>query len=503
MRFSRKTQIFILVFAYLAVGALAGVYRFTQPVTSHALTQFDVFDWMGQSRNIQITGIMPAHNIWLFPAFNAVLSSLSHVELFSVYLFGGAVVTTLAMLPLASIIWLLTKDHRATLVTLLLYATMQKILARSVMYLPEAMTYLFGLVLLYLYVRLFQTRQWAALVPVWIVTSGYVVLHQSGLNFLAFSAIVTITFVLFFSDFSRKWRGIFGGAFVALIGLLLLTVKALRTGLTFFFSQSNGVDGAFQGDIIPYQQILSAYEPLYVVLFVLGVGVLVVHLFRKNPPWKKVSLALLLLVVLFYFSFLYILPSLNLYRLTPWRFYTWFSLFTLPIIGYGLGISFQKLKLSAAVQTVAVSALIFLQITPALISDNMFTADHSTLKDMQALSFPKSSVVITTNANYLQTKYALSGRGVEVREYGVALFKAADGRSAASSLLGYSSDTNVYVIISKYQLRQRPTSIDYWRASSIFDMRLENFLDGKYFTGFFENQNLFVYKVNDQGKNKP
>ena len=497
MRFSHKTQIVSLVFAYLAVATLVCIYRFTQPFTSEALTQFDIFYWMGQSRDIQLTGLVPVHNIWIFPSFNAFLSTIGHVDLFSVYLFGGAVVTTLAAIPLAGIVWVLTKDHRATLVTLLLYAAMQRILARSVMYLPEAMTYLFGLTLLYLYVQLFRTRQWVRLIPIWLITAGFVVLHQSGLNFLAFSAVVTVVFAFFFSGVSVKWRYIFGGIATALLALSVLIIKPVRVGLTFFLMKSNGTDKlAFQGDVIPFKQVVSAFDSFYIVLLILSVVMISIYIFRKNPVWLKVSLGLLLLVALFYFSFLYILPSLNLYRLTPWRFYTWFSLFTIPIVGFGLGAILQRVRLSNALLIVALSSIIFLQVNTSLISDTMFTANRDTIQEMQKLVFPDQSIIFTTNANYFQAKYALALSSTNVQEIGADFFRFPTSKIAWDLVKTLpKNNEDAFILISKYQLRQRPSSIDYWRNSAVYDMNLNLFSDKKYFSKYFENANLVVFQA--------
>jgi len=310
------------------------------------------------------------------------------------------------------------------------------------------------------------------LIPIWLVTVGFIFLHQSGLNFLAFSAIVTVTYVLFFSGLTVKWRYVLGSIAIALLSFLTIVIKPVRIGLTFFFSQGNGADKlAFQGDVISFRQIISAYEPLYVILFTLGVVTVVIHFFSKNPRWLKVSLGVLFLVMFFYFTFLYILPNLNIYRLTPWRFYTWFSLFTLPIVGYGISAVCQKVRLSGSIQAFAVAIIIIVSLNTSLVPDNMYTANAQTLQDMKNLPLPAQSLVITTNANYLQTRYALLEHEVSLLQLATEFFKASSPKAAHDYVKHFTiPGKETYILISKYQLRQRPTSIDYWRNSAMYDM---------------------------------
>lgn len=499
-RFAIRHQIKKLNLVYLGVilllVALTAFYRFYPPITHPALLQFDVFDWARQSREIFMEHrLVTPTSLWVFPVWNAIVAAVTRVDLFNVYLYSGAVLTTLncfIILGIGSMLW---KQKAPRLALLVLYAVNTQLLARSVNYLPETMSFTFGLGLVALYLWLFRKRKIWILIPIAVLTYLYYHLHQSGLNFIVFSALVTVGYFLFAAPYRKRHKALVLLGCLALGIILIISQAPLRQQFLFFLAGDKNADIAFQGTAIPLAQFLTDYPLIVVVLMLLGAVGIIVRQFKVGRTADKFMWLMILLIPLTYFSFLYVLPNLKLYSLTPWRFYTWFSLYALIVAAEGFAIVYQSV-IKSRLRLILLPVLVLLTIHTPYLPDNMFTADQNTLKDIEKYSWPNNSNIITTNANYLQTKYALSGKGIEVQQQGVNFFKAANSQTAATLLEGYPLDSSIFVLISKYQLRQRPSSIDYWRNSSIFDTRLENFQDSRYFTRLFENENILVYKVN-------
>lgn len=467
----------------VGVALMAILYRWYQPITHQALLQFDIFDWARQSKEWLVYGhwLTPT-SLWVFPIWNAMVAKLTGVDLFYVYLYSGALLTSFNMIIIYGISSILWKKHLIRLIPLIFYAFNTQLLARSVNYLPETMSYTFGLILVYFYLRLiFDRRPWW-LIPIGIVNYFYFYLHQSGINFLIFTAGVVALYLLFLVPVSRLKRGILFAAFV-LAGLAVaFTNSGIKQQIQYFLKGSKNVDIAFQGQAIPYEQIFSEYSVVFYAMLIFGVISIVWGFFKKRDIRLKIGWASILAIVLFYYSFLYLLPNLKLYSLVPWRFYTWFSLYAIFIVGAGVAAVQEMIHGRRILQSLVIGFFIVANIAHGtLISDNMYTADAATLHAMEALHIDQGSVVLVTNGNFLQARYALTGQDLMIQLAGPEVFKAADVVAAHTAAnLGQTGHT-VYLLISLYQLEQRPSQIDFWRNTAIYDTQLQLFNDSQYF----------------------
>jgi hypothetical protein len=159
----------------------------------------------------------------------------------------------------------------------------------------------------------------------------------------------------------------------------------------------------------------------------------------------------------------------------------------------------QRLKSSQFTVVLAMAIMIAVLIHPVGLSDNMFTADAATLHSLEHIPIKPNSVSFTTNANYLQTLYAFVGKKTSLYQAGAEVFYSPTAEIAWGLLkTKYPVNDQTYVIISKYQLRQRPYSIDYWRISAYYDMNPKMFDNSRFFTIFYEDQNILVYSLVDR-----
>lgn len=480
----------------LVVGITA-VYRFYQPVTHPALLQFDIFDWMNRSKELMLFGKMTAPtSLWLFPTVNAWIARIIGGDLFSVYLFSGATLTTLNVILLgliARMLW--PKRILPVVIMILFYALNTQLLARSVNYLPETMTYTFGLALVYCYLILFLWKTWKIVPVIVALTYLYYHLHQSGLNFLVFSVLAIIAYTTWLAPIRRRWRAaIISVGIMAVVGLFI-AVEPLRQQFQFFINGSKNADIAFQGNAIPFEQIVSDYPLLFVIFLTLGAFVVILKLFRKNSADQRLSYVSLLGIALFYFLFLYVLPNLGIYSLVPWRFYTWFSLYGVIIATIGFIAFFDRFNNKRGTVYAVCFLLVVSLFHGGLLPDNMYTADRATLESISKAPIPEGSTVMTTNANHLQTRYSLVGRDIIVREVGSELFRASSATAASQYLKPRLDGRPTYILISKFQLRQRPASLDYWRNSALFDMDLSIFTSRILFNTTFEDDSIKLVEV--------
>lgn len=472
------------------------IYRFYQPITVGALTQFDVFDWARRSKEWLMLGhmLIPT-TLWVFPGWNALVAKLTGIDLFYIYLYSGAILTTLNLFILYGISSLLWRQRILRLVPLIFYALNTQLLARSINYLPETMSFTFGLALVYLYLRLIYSGR-----PWWLITIGilnyfYYHLHQSGMNFLFFTAVAVIIYVLFIicQTWRRKLIWLTG---IIVTGLgIFFSNAAIRQQINFFLDGNQNSSADFHGTAIPFSQLFTDYRVVFSTMLIFGALSILCLLFQHRQTKEKVTWFIILMIVSFYFSFLYILPNLKLYSLTPWRFYTWFSLYAVLIASQGVAALLKIIGRKSSMSILLFFCFLVINVVhDNLISDNMYTADMATLKSMEQLNLPENSVVITTNANYLQTRYAFLGRPLTFYQAGPDFFKASDAKIAHDYLVARYKEDPTYVLISLYQLRQRPTSIDYWRNSAIYDMNLNLFADDRYFTEIYRDEQIVVFR---------
>ncbi|MFA6587812.1 MAG: hypothetical protein WCT08_01950 [Patescibacteria group bacterium] len=492
--FIDKSQLFYKS-TLIVVFLIAAFYRLYQPLKFQALTQFDIFDWAMQSKQILLSGQAPLHSLFIFPLFNAFISMISGINLFYVYLLGGGIITLITFLVLYQILILLFENKLARLLVLLIYATAVQLLPRSIMYLPETLSYLVGMYLVYLFIKLFKDQKLVYLLLILVCNYLYFHLHQSGLNFIFFSLVTIFLYFLFSQKYKIKSKIlIFIGLLVFLSSILFFN-KDLFNSFKFFLTQSNNTDTAFNGDAIPISRFLTNYSFIFLLPLFLGIIYGFVNLFKKIKTSSKLSFIIILVITLFYFSFLYILPNLNLYSLIPWRFYTWFTLYTIILLGYGFDYMFTFFENKKVLQYFFFSVLFLFTIPGGLVFDNMFTADFKTLDAMSKLYIQNDSMILTTNANYLQIRYALLGNNYIITQDGPQLFKIPSSKEAYDYIKGTYKNTNIYVLISLYQIKQRPSAIDYWRNSAIYDMNLKVFDNTKYFSKEYSDSNIVLYKI--------
>lgn len=490
----RRNFIFFSIVILIAI--LTVIYRFYQPMTAGALTQFDVFDWAGRSKEWLLFGhmLIPT-SLWVFPAWNAIVAKLTGINLFYIYLYSGAILTTLNLFILYGISSLLWRQRILRLVPLIFYALNTQLLARSMNYLPETMSFTFGLTLVYFYLRLIYSRRPWWLIPIGILNYLYYHLHQSGMNFLFFTAVVVIIYMFFIIH--QTWKG----KLIWLTGIIVtgfgifFSNAGIRQQINFFLNGNQNSSTDFHGTAIPFSQLFTDYRVVFLTMLILGALSIMCLLFQHRQTKEKVTWFIILMIVSFYFSFLYVLPNLKLYSLTPWRFYTWFSLYAVLIASQGVAVLLKIIgRKSSMLILLFFCFLVVNLVHDNLISDNMYTANMATLKSMEQLNLPENSLVITTNANYLQTRYALLGRSLTFYQAAQDFFKASDTKTAYAYLTDKYNMDSTYILISLYQLRQRPSSIDYWRNSSIYDMNLDLFADNRYFTEIYSDEQIVVFR---------
>jgi hypothetical protein len=481
----------------IIILGLIFIYRWYQPLTQRTLLQFDVFDWARQSREWLLFGhILTPTTLWVFPIWNAIVSKITGVDLFYIYLYSGAFLTTLNIVIIYGISSKLWRQPVLRLMPLLFYAFNTQLLARSVNYLPETMSYTFGLALLYLYLRLVYDRKPLWLVPICIINYLYYHLHQSGTNFLVFTVVVVILYICFVTRQTWKKKIVWLAVFLlAGIGFIISNV-GIRQQIAFFLNGSKNADIAFQGTAIPFKQITTDYPFVFYTLLILGILSILIYLIRYREGQRNVAWITIMLITGFYFMFLYVLPNLKLYSLVPWRFYTWFSLYAIFIVSEGFALLFRTFRRKIVLVNILIPSFIIVNLIHGnLISDNMYTANAATLHSMENLNLPSNSRVITTNANYLQTKYALVKKSnVITTQAGAELFKVPSSNAANAFIASNYSDKSVYILISLYQLQQRPSNIAYWANSAIYDMDLSIFSDSRYFTTVYRDQQIVVFR---------
>ncbi|RJO59347.1 hypothetical protein C4546_03125 [Candidatus Parcubacteria bacterium] len=490
--FTKETAFYRI--ALLAVFLIATFYRLYQPIKFQALTQFDIFDWATQSKQILLSEQAPGHNLFVFPLFNSILSKITDINLFYVYLFGGAVITLITFLVILKISEMLFENRLARLFVLLLYSTSTFLLPRSIMYLPEAFTYLIGMYLVYLFVKLFKEGNFIYLVLIFICNYFFFHLHQNGLNFIFFSVVAVVLFLLLHPKYQLKIKLFFISTLAVLVTSVLLLNKSLLNNFRFFLTRGDNLDPAFNGVVIPFANILTAFSVVFFLLLMLGAITEFAMQFRQKEIYKRQAFLMIFLITFVYFCFLYLFPNLNIYKLYPWRFYTWFSLYGALLAGYGLNFLFQRLKQYKTLKLFLMGVMIFVAIPTSLVFDTMFTADLKTLDAMSKLPIQNNALVLTTNANYFQAKYAFLGKPAIVNEVSQDLFRAASAKAANDFLKKNYPATEIYILVSLYQLRQRPGSIDYWRNHAIFDMNLKLFSNREFFSEIFRDDQVLLVK---------
>lgn len=486
--------------AMLGIIGLTVLYRFFQPVTHPALLQFDVFDWMIRSKDILVNGRMTIPTtLWVFPQFNAWLAQFVRIDLFDIYLYSGAALTTLNLIlviAISRIVW--PRQHLPTIFATLLYGISAFLLTRSVNYLPEAMTYTFGLGLLYCYLWMFSRRSWKVIPIILLINYFYFHLHQSGLNFILFSVMALFAYMLWLMPGSLARRLLsLGGVIAVMVGIVAIA-PSLREQFLFFLRGSKNADVAFQGTPIPLTNFLYDFPAPIVVGMIVGTLIILKRAWSSLPRATKLSELLLIGIPMFYFLFLYVFPNLHLYNLIPWRFYTWFSLYALFVTTQGLYSVINVLQSKRKTLVLILAMVIMVLIHGNLISDDMYTADRSTLTSMATALAGKTGTVFTTNANYLQTRYASFGQALTILQTDSSVFHAPSGSIAAENILHRQATQPVYVLISKYQLQQRPSSIAYWENSAFYNMNLAAFREGQYFTTLFEDDNILLVSINPE-----
>lgn len=494
MKISVDKEKLIYRVALGAVFGIAAFYRLYQPIKFQALTQFDIFDWATQSKQILLSGQAPAHNLFVFPLFNSIISRISGIDLFYVYLFGGVVITLLAFWVIYQISILLFDNKHARLMVLLLYSTSTFILARSIMYLPEAFTYLIGMYLVYLFVKLFKEQKFRHLLLIMATNYFFFHLHQAGMNFIVFSLVATLVFIFLHNKYKLKSKIYLLSALALLTLIILWLNKSLVNNFKFFITKGNDLDPAFNGAVIPYSDILTTFSTAFFILISFGSIVGLVYLFKRQELFKRQAFLMVFLIAFTYFCFLYLFPNLNIYRLYPWRFYTWFSLYGCLLAGFGINFLFNYFANNKALKYFIISFIIFFSIPASIVFDNMFTADFKTLDLMSKLPINQDALVLTTNANYFQAKYALLGKPVTVNESSPDLFRAASSQAVNDFLKKHYTNPEIYILISKFQLDQRPGSIDYWRNHAIFDMDLKLFADKELFFEIYKDDQVLLIK---------
>lgn len=496
---NKRSDIIYYCLIAVIVG-LCALYRFYQPIMSGSLTQFDVFDWAGRSREILMMGNMSQPTtLWLFPLVNAGISKFLSINIFYVYLYAGAILSTLNLIILYGISKQLWKERYIRLLPLILYALTSQLLARSINYLPETMSYSFGLLLIYLYLKLVYSRNPWWILPITIVNYLYFHLHQSGLNFLFFSIVVIFLYIVFIVKKSWKLKLLVFLVIITGVIVIFLSNSNLRNQIVFFLEGNNSNISEFHANAIPLNQLVDNFPVVYLVMFLIGIVSILFLIFQSASINHKIAWVIISIVTIFYFCFLYIFPNLNIYSLTPWRFYTWFILYAILLISAGIHSTLIFLrKVFSFPLLISISLLFVISTHGTVIPDNMYTANLSTLNAMQRLPISEKSSIITTNANYLQASYALKGKDVTIFQAGENVFKADSSQTAYNLLGAFPKNGQIYVVISLFQLKQRPQFIDYWRNSAIFDMKLSLFDNSKYFTNIYQDENIIAYQLNDQ-----
>lgn len=486
-----------LVF-FLVLGVIVGltiIYRWYQPLTHHALLEFDIFDWARQTREWMTYGhILTPTSLWVFPVWNALVVKVTGLSIFSVYLYSGAVLTTLNLVILFAISSLLWKQPVLRLVPLLIYAFNTQLLPRSVNYLPETMSYTFGLVLVYFYLLLFKTKKIWWLGPIFIVNYFYFYLHQSGLNFLLFSAAAVGLYVLFLIPFQWRTRVLIFTALVSVGCAVLFGIPVIRQQFVYFLHGSSNADTAFQGSAIPFSQLFTDFNVSFFSLLMIGTIGVVIKFFRRGAVVKKITWGLLVLITAFYYCFLYVFPNFHIYNLVPWRFYTWFSLYATFVVAYGFTLVYHFFQKKMITQMVLLLAFIFFNFVHAnIVSDDMYTADAATIQSMEKIQVPDNSIIITTNANLMQARFAFVGQPSSIVQEGATMFMADNASQANEIALRWGTGQPIYVLVSLYQLRQHPTQKAFWENSAIPNTRINNFTDPRYFQTIIHDKNiLFV-----------
>ena len=127
--------------------------------------------------------------------------------------------------------------------------------------------------------------------------------------------------------------------------------------------------------------------------------------------------------------------------------------------------------------------------------NDMYTANAATLDTMSTIRVPEKSIIITTNANYLQTRYSIVGHDYTIAQEGAAVFTATNAKSANTAALNWGTGQPVYVLISLYQLRQHPSQMAFWNNSAIPNTRVNDFTDPQYFQTIIRDDNILFVRA--------
>lgn len=503
----------------LAAGLLTLIValflRIYQLFIINGFLQFDIFVWLLRSKRTILTGYvgnLPGMSeLWGFHIFNSVYSIISGVNILEVYLILGSIISILGTVILFITARKIFNSPTIGLICAFLYAFGTTLISRSVMYLPETITYIIGPIILWCLAGLFFENEPKYILLLFIFNIFYLNLHQGGVFFWVLCILGVLIYGL--KNASTVIDYIKNRRIFLLLFVVLILIISIFFG-TFYRISSHLIDSGHSGQSVgvpePWANIvekLTAPLLLFSLLgFILGIKL------SKNKEERGV-IGLSFFVFFVFFSFLYLIAKFTDYRLVPWRFYTWTYLYMILFSSAGIFFLRNNIgKRKTLIVFFATLIILFLSTIPnGLVYEDMVSADFSTLNSMtESLKYiSNGSIIITSSANQPPTKFIYGMDNIVLPAASSKIFvsESYEEKVAIINLSLKSKEKNknideyfdldfsnrsIYILISKFQLRQRPAATAWWNNNAVMNTNLSTF--NKNFSRVFEDNNILLLK---------
>jgi hypothetical protein len=511
-----KYKVYIALSLIILLGI---ILRFYQLFYISGFLQFDIFHWMFRSSNTlinQATYTTPYDTfvLWGFFLFNSIISLITGLSVPNVYFIFGSLLSSITIMILFVSVKSIFKSSKIALIGAFLFAISSLIVPRSIMYLPETLTYLIGPIIIFLIAGLIRNRSISYLILLIIFNIFYIFLHQGAILFIFLTVLATLFVFLKNREFYltenrpvKTKKIFFVFIFVFFLVALLFGGTVIKTILLVL---SSGSTGNAVGVPEPISKIVSTLTPILILFSIFGI----ITGYRRSEDYNEKAIKVVLLVLLFSFSlFLYIFPTLGLFNLIPWRFYTWTFLYLLFFSSAGffyVGSNFKK-TFRIGILFLFLVLLLFSLIPSNLIYDDSITSNPSTLNSMynSIYTIPQGSIIITSKADFSPAKFVYGNVDVILPSnssqvflsYGQDKFKwindtlfSREKYSGEDEYLDSNLENReIYILISKFQLMQKPVKYAWWVNNAYPQTNPDSF-SKPFFNKTFEDENIVLFK---------
>jgi len=495
----KEKKVFILLLLMLI---LSSIFRFYQIINLGGYLEFDLFSWAKFSKDIILSGNVPNILPWAFPLFNSIVSLITGVDLLNLYRVMGSFLTLLGIF----IFYLIGKHFLNSvkwgLILAFFYSLLESLIPRSIMYLPETLTYIIGPSILLSYLFLLKFKKTINIFIFLLLSGFYFHLHQTGYIFFVLSFFMIIFFIVTNNDYYNLVKK----KYIVIISLIYLLFVILGNKILpfimYLLNKSGGKDALFNtSSKESLLKVISQFPLILLIVTVIGFFVAIFSIMNKVKTKEYRFFIFFSVIISFiFFCFVYLFPKINLYTFVPWRFYPWLGLYL--IILALVGTKEILIRINPKIISIIIFFMIIAFIPEKLIFDDMVVLDDSTIISFQNIDkLNGGRNIITTTTNNLPTKFFLDRDNSIISGNFPRIFLANNPQEAYKSFQSYVEDgkinktQNNYILISLFQLKQKPKQYAWWKYRAYPQMDKDIFLDKNYFLIEYQDENLLLVKI--------